>query len=74
MEVIVKVTSASLSNLFKLKLSSNDFCGLAEDDYIFHHVSLKEFLLVWSTSDDVLSFLKCCKKSENPNALFRMET
>ena len=36
MKVFVKVTSTSLSDLFKLKLRSNDFCGLVEDDYIFN--------------------------------------
>ena len=42
MEVFVKVTSASLSNFFKLKSSCKDFRRLVEDDYIFQHVLLKE--------------------------------
>ncbi|XP_059451409.1 putative F-box protein At1g67623 [Corylus avellana] len=71
MEVLVKVASASLTDLLKLKLSCKDFCGLVEDDYIFQHVSLKELPLVWCTRDEVLSFLKRCKQSGNPDALFR---
>ena len=35
MEVFVKVSSASFSDFFKLKLGSKDFCELVEDDYIF---------------------------------------
>jgi hypothetical protein len=73
MKVFVKVASASFSDLFKLKLSCKDFCRLVEDDSIFQYVLLKEFLLVWCISDKVLSFLIRCKKSENPDALFRVE-
>jgi hypothetical protein len=71
MKVFAKVASASLPNLFNLKLSRNDFCELMEDDYIFQHVSLKEFSLVWCSKDEVLSFLKYCKENGNLNALFR---
>jgi hypothetical protein len=67
----VKVASASLPDLFNLKLSYNDFCELIEDDYIFQHVSLKILPLVWYTKDGILLFLKCCKENENLNALFR---
>ena len=56
MEVFVKIALASLSDIFKLKLSCKDLCGLVEEYYIFQHVSLKEFLLVWCTTDEVLLF------------------
>ena len=73
MKVFVKIVSASFSDLFKLKLSSKDFCELVEGDYIFQHVLFKELSLVWCTSDEVLSFLKRCKESGNPDLLFRVE-
>jgi hypothetical protein len=71
MEVLAKVASVSCTDLFKAKLSCKDFYVLAEDDYIFQHVSLKEFPLVWCTRDKVLSFLRRCKENGNSDALFR---
>ena len=73
MEVFVKVALASLSSLVKVKLSCKDFCVLVEIDYIFQHVLLKELPEVWFTSDKVLSFLKPCKESGNPDAVLRAE-
>jgi hypothetical protein len=71
MKAFVKIASASISDLFKLKLSCKDFCRLVEDDSIFQYVLLKKLPLVWCISDEVLSFLIRCKKSENPDTLFR---
>lgn len=71
MEVLAKVASTSLTDLYKAKQSCKDFYGLAKDDYIFERVSLKELPLVWNTRDEVLSFLSRCKESGNPDALFR---
>ncbi|GLT69072.1 hypothetical protein SLA2020_412520 [Shorea laevis] len=71
MEVLAKVASASFTDLFKAKLSCKDFYRLAEDDYVFQHVSLKEFPLVWCTREELLYFLRRCKESGNPDALFR---
>ena len=62
--VFVKVASSNLTNLFKLKLSHKNFCGL-EDDYIFWLVTLKGLSLVCCTSDEILLFLKQCKENEN---------
>ena len=73
MEEFVKVVSTSHSDLFKLKLSCNDFFGLVENDYILQHVLLKELSLVCCISNKVLSFLRYWKKSRNLDALFRAE-
>jgi len=71
MEVLTKVASASFTDLFNAKLSCKDFYGLTEEDHIFQQVSLKELPLIWCTKDEVLFFLKRCKESGNPDALFR---
>ena len=46
MKVFIKIASVSLSDIIKFKLSCKDFCTLVED-YIFQHVSLKEYPLVY---------------------------
>ena len=69
MEVFVKITSTSLFDFAKFKLSYKNFCVLMENNYIFQHVLLKEFPINWCTNDKVLSFLKCCKESGNPDVL-----
>jgi hypothetical protein len=69
-EVLTKVASSSFTDLFKVKLTCRDLCGLAEEDHIFQQASLENILHSWCTNAKVL-FLKCCKESGNPDAIFR---
>jgi hypothetical protein len=70
MKVLTKVHSSSFTDLFKAKLTCNDLCGLAEEDHIFQQVSLEKILLFWSTNAEIM-FLRRCKESGNPEAIFR---
>jgi hypothetical protein len=70
MEVRTKVASSSFTDLFKEKLTCRDLCGLAEDDHIFQQVSLEKIPHSWYTNAEVI-FLRYCKESGNPEAIFR---
>jgi hypothetical protein len=59
-EVLTKVASSSFTDLFKAKLTCRDLSGLVEEN-ILHS---------WYTNAKVM-FLKCCKESGNPDAIFR---
>lgn len=70
LEIIAKVASTSLTDLFNVKLSCKYFLGLAKDDYIFQHVTLME-LKLWRDGVEYLNLLKRCLECENPDALFK---
>jgi hypothetical protein len=69
-EVLTKVASSSFTDLFKAKLTCRDLSGLVEEDHIFQQSSLENILHSWYTNAKVM-FLKCCKESGNPDAIFR---
>jgi hypothetical protein len=69
-EVLTRVTSSSFTDLFNGKLTCRDLCELADEDYIFQQASLENIPHSWCSNAEVL-FLKRCKESGNPNAIFR---
>jgi hypothetical protein len=69
-EVFTKVALSSFTDLFKEKLACKDLCWLAEEDHIFQQASLENILHYWCINAEVM-FLKCCKESGNPAAIFR---
>lgn len=71
-EVMAQVASTSLVDLSRLKLSCKYFLQAADDDFVFEHASLDKFYVVWPMTDRHASlFLMRCKKSGNPEALYR---
>lgn len=71
-EVIAQVASTSLVDLSYLKLSCKYFLQAASDDYVFEHASLEKFYVVWPMTNRYANlFLMRCKKSGNPEALYR---
>ncbi|KAG2702659.1 hypothetical protein I3760_06G100500 [Carya illinoinensis] len=72
MEILVRVASASFTDLFNAKISCKDFLELAEEDSIFQHVSLEKFSVIpWNTSSEASLFLERCKDCGNPESLYR---
>lgn len=71
-EVLALVASASFIDLFSAKLSCKDFHRIAEEDYIFEHVSLNKFYAIpWNQNAKASSFFERCKESGNPELLYR---
>lgn len=72
-EVLAQVASASLADLSNFKLSCRNFLQAANDDYVYQHASIEKFHIPWPVSNRAAYlFLKRCKKSGNPEALFRL--
>ncbi|KAG8366396.1 hypothetical protein BUALT_Bualt17G0075300 [Buddleja alternifolia] len=72
-EVLARVASASFTDMFSAKLSCKTFHQVAEDRYIYKHVSLNNFPIVaWSPLNEMQQvFLTKCEECENPNLIFR---
>lgn len=71
-EVLAKVASGSVSDLYKAKTCCREFLHASDDDYIYEHVSLDKFPQIpWFTTDKEISFLKRCKESGNLESIYR---
>ncbi|XP_027164823.1 putative F-box protein At1g67623 [Coffea eugenioides] len=71
-EVLARVASCSSTDLFRAKLCCKLFYEVSEADNIYHRVSMDKFEIVpWSKNDQVSRFLKKCRESKNPEALYR---
>ncbi|KAK7264633.1 hypothetical protein RJT34_32242 [Clitoria ternatea] len=73
-EIIAKVASHSLIDLCNMKLCCKEFLHVAEDDYVYHHVSMEKFPLVphgWFQGKRESFFLKRCGESGNSEMLYR---
>ncbi|KAJ6974179.1 hypothetical protein NC653_030302 [Populus alba x Populus x berolinensis] len=71
-EVLARVASASISDLFTAKLSCKEFLEAASENYIFEHITIEKLPVIpWTTSHGASSFLARCKENGNPEALFR---
>ncbi|XP_071925386.1 putative F-box protein At1g67623 [Coffea arabica] len=71
-EVLVRVASSSSTDLFRAKLCCKLFYEVSEADNIYQRVSLDKFEIVpWQKNDKLSRFLKKCRESKNPEALYR---
>lgn len=72
MEVLARVASGSVSDLYKAKISCRDFLHAGDDDFVYQHVSMDKFPLIpWFISDKESSFLRRCRESGNSESLYR---
>ncbi|KAL5760102.1 hypothetical protein ACOSQ2_018940 [Xanthoceras sorbifolium] len=71
-DVLARVASRSVVDLFNIELSCKDLFEVGNDDYVLQHACMDSFPLApWPVSDEASSFLKRCKESGNAEALFR---
>ncbi|CDP07942.1 unnamed protein product [Coffea canephora] len=71
-EVLARVASSSSTDLFWAKLCCKLFYEVSDADNIYQRVSLDKFEIVpWQKNDKVSRFLKKCRESKNPEALYR---
>ncbi|KAK9103170.1 hypothetical protein Sjap_020424 [Stephania japonica] len=73
-EILARVASSSLPDLCSLRCANKLLHGLADDIYVFKHVSMERIPPIpwWPFSVDALSFLQRCLQSHNPEALYRL--
>ncbi|KAK9143188.1 hypothetical protein Syun_012588 [Stephania yunnanensis] len=73
-EILARVASSSLPDLCSFKCANKLLHGLADDSYVFKHVSMEQIRPIpwWPLSIDELSFLRQCLESQNPEALYRL--
>ncbi len=71
-DVLGRVASVSFTDVFNAKLSCKDFLEVAEEDYIFQHVSLEKFPIIpCRITKEASYFLNRCEQFGNPESLFR---
>nr|XP_027060848.1 putative F-box protein At1g67623 [Coffea arabica] len=71
-EVLARVASSSSADLFRAKLCCKLFNEVSEAKNIYQRVSLDRFEIVpWPKNHKVSRFLKKCRQSKNPEALYR---
>ncbi|WJZ81565.1 hypothetical protein VitviT2T_001403 [Vitis vinifera] len=72
-EVLTRVATSSFTDLFNAKLSCRNFLEASDDKFIMKNISIEKFPAIpwWQVKDEVSSFLKACKESGNPEALYR---
>ncbi|KAL9163678.1 hypothetical protein ABFS82_06G056700 [Erythranthe guttata] len=72
-EVLSRVASSSIKDIFNAKLSCKMLNEIAEDMYVYQHVSLDEVPIIpWKPiSQEQVTFLNTCLQSENPESLYR---
>ncbi|KAH7570434.1 hypothetical protein JRO89_XS05G0106200 [Xanthoceras sorbifolium] len=70
--VLARVASDSIADLFNVELSCKDLHEMGNDDYVLQHACMDSFPVAsWPVSDEASSFMKRCKESSNAEALFR---
>ncbi|XP_012846894.1 PREDICTED: putative F-box protein At1g67623 [Erythranthe guttata] len=72
-EVLSRVASSSIKDIFNAKLSCKMLNEIAEDTYVYQRVSLDEVPIIpWKPiSQEQVTFLNRCLQSENPESLYR---
>ncbi|XP_027155910.1 putative F-box protein At1g67623 [Coffea eugenioides] len=71
-EVLARVASSSSTDLFRAKLCCKLFNEVSDAKNIYQRVSLDRFEIVpWQKNHKVSRFLKKCRQSKNPEALYR---
>ncbi|CDP20768.1 unnamed protein product [Coffea canephora] len=71
-EVLARVASSSSTDLFRAKLCCKLFYEVSDANNIYQRVSLDKFeIVLWQKNHKVSRFLKNCRESKNPEALYR---
>ncbi|EYU26998.1 hypothetical protein MIMGU_mgv1a013775mg [Erythranthe guttata] len=72
-EVLSRVASSSIKDIFNAKLSCKMLNEIAKDMYVYQRVSLDEVPIIpWKPiSQEQETFLNTCLQSENPESLYR---
>ncbi|KAF2286531.1 hypothetical protein GH714_017539 [Hevea brasiliensis] len=71
-EILARVASSSVTDLINAKACCKEFREAASEDYVFEHATIDSFPVIpWKINHGASSFLERCKKSGNPEALFR---
>ncbi|KAK3223602.1 hypothetical protein Dsin_010627 [Dipteronia sinensis] len=71
-DVLSRVASSSVTNLFNVERSCKDLLEVGNDDYVLQHACMDSFPVApWPISDKASSFLRRCRESGNDEALFR---
>ncbi|XP_027083569.1 putative F-box protein At1g67623 [Coffea arabica] len=71
-DVLARVAASSSTDLFWAKLCCKLFSEVLEGNNVYQRVSLDKFEIVpWHKNHRVSKFLKKCRQSKNPEALYR---
>jgi hypothetical protein len=65
-DIVGKISTISMADSCKIKLSCNDFLNSSVDHYVYQHVSLDKFALIphsWFTDEKETMFLRRCRES-----------
>ncbi|KEH35004.1 hypothetical protein MtrunA17_Chr3g0116531 [Medicago truncatula] len=72
--IVGKVATFSMADLFKTTLSCKDFCKALEDPHVYQHAALDKFALIplaWFTSEKETMFLSRCREMGNLEIIYR---
>ncbi|KAK1576113.1 hypothetical protein Q3G72_011068 [Acer saccharum] len=72
-DVLARVASGSVADLFNVERSCKDLLEVGNDNYVLQHACMNSFYIApdWHRSDKVSLFLRRCRESGNAEALFR---
>ncbi|CAI9091865.1 OLC1v1026967C1 [Oldenlandia corymbosa var. corymbosa] len=71
-EVLGRVASSSIADLYNAKLCCKELFGAAEEEYVHKQITLDKIPIIqWSEDRKISDFLNKCRQSRNPEALFR---
>ncbi|KAK3223574.1 hypothetical protein Dsin_010599 [Dipteronia sinensis] len=71
-DVLARVASGSVVDLFNVEHSCTDLLEVGNDNYVLQHACMDSFHTVpWLISDKASLFLRRCRDSGNAEALFR---
>ncbi|KAK0598393.1 hypothetical protein LWI29_034240 [Acer saccharum] len=71
-DVLTRVASSSVADLFNVERSCKDLLEVGNDNYVLQHACMDCFPIApWPVSDKASLFLRRCRESGNAEALFR---
>ena len=72
-DVLARVASSSVADLFNVERSCKDLLEVGNDNYVLQHACMNSFHIApeWHRSDKASLFLRRCRESGNAEALFR---
>jgi len=72
--IVGKVATFSMADLYKITLSCKDFCKALKDPHVYQHAALDKFALIplpWFTDEKETTFLNRCRESGNLEIIYR---
>jgi len=72
--IVGKVATFSMADLFKITLSCKDFCKALKDPHVYQHAALDKFALIplpWFTDEKETMFLSRCREMGNLEIIYR---